>query len=131
MARCSKEVGARICGFAILAFHRTVNFEPTSNDLLAKMRLAIVAVVFATVVAAKPWPWAAPAASIVPTANKPHNRTQRGNRTSHHHHEPTPTFKQACDCPQPIVPMNLLSQNEVSASTFDGYGMLTGSRSNA
>ncbi|KAH3994316.1 hypothetical protein HBI56_161480 [Parastagonospora nodorum] len=76
------------------------------------MRLEIIAIVFATVVAAKPWPWAAPAANLVPTANAQPNKTHRGNRTKHHHHEHTPTFKEPCNCPQPIVPMNLLSENE-------------------
>jgi hypothetical protein len=78
------------------------------------MRLAIVAVVFATVVAASPWPWAQPAATIKPTPAK-HNRTGSGNRTHHHHHEKTPTFKQPCECQKPVVPVNLLSENEVSA----------------
>ncbi|KAH7385315.1 hypothetical protein DE146DRAFT_197543 [Phaeosphaeria sp. MPI-PUGE-AT-0046c] len=76
------------------------------------MRFEIIALVFATVVAATPHPWAAPQASLVPTASSKPNRTHRGNRTSHHHHERTPTFKQPCDCPKPIVPMDLLSANE-------------------
>jgi hypothetical protein len=90
-----------------------------------KMRLALLAIVFATAVAAKPWPWAAPAASLVPSASgkAPHNKTHRGNRTTHHHHEQTPTFKMACDCQKPIVPMNLLSENEVSTRCLDVDGL--------
>ncbi|KAF1912935.1 hypothetical protein BDU57DRAFT_458000 [Ampelomyces quisqualis] len=76
------------------------------------MRLAIVAIVFATVVAANPHPWAAPQASLVPSASGKPNRPQKGNRTRHHHHEPTPTFKTPCKCAKPIIPMNLLNANE-------------------
>jgi len=89
------------------------------------MRLEIIAIVFATVVAAKPWPWAAPAASLGPTANAPPNKTHRGNRTKHHHHEHTPTFKEPCNCPQPIVPMNLLSENEVWELSCGSLNTLT------
>jgi hypothetical protein len=88
------------------------------------MRFAFVAVVFATAVAANPFAWAAPQASVLPSAGKP-NRTHRGNRTSHHHHEPTPVFKQPCDCPKPIVPINLLTANEVSAWRYLGRIPLT------
>jgi hypothetical protein len=105
------------CPHSILALHRIDNHQHWSISVVhlqANMRFALVAVVFATVVAANPFPWAAPQASIVPSAKKP-NRTQRGNRTSHHHHEPTPVFKQPCNCPKPIVPINLLTANEVSA----------------
>jgi hypothetical protein len=89
------------------------------------MRLAIFAVVFAAVVAANPYPWAKPAASIAPTPKQ--NRTSRGNRTHHHHHEKTPTFKQPCECQKPVVPINLLTANEVSDDQEFVQQWLTGS----
>jgi hypothetical protein len=89
------------------------------------MRLAIVAIIFATVVAANPYPWAAPQASLAPTPKSPHNKTHRGNETHHHHHEKTPTFKQPCNCQKPVVPVNLLSENEVSKGKDKAWLPLT------
>lgn len=74
------------------------------------MKITLVALVFATVVAATPYPWAAPQASIVPSSGRPRrNRTDKNT-----HKEPTPTFKTSCECVKPIVPINLLSANEAS-----------------
>ncbi|KAH7084382.1 hypothetical protein FB567DRAFT_80664 [Paraphoma chrysanthemicola] len=73
------------------------------------MKLIIIAVAFAAVVAATPHPWAAPQASLLPTPS----RTQKGNRTRKNpHKEPVPTFKTGCECAKPIVPLNLLSVKE-------------------
>lgn len=84
------------------------------------MRVAIIAVLFAIGVSDNPFAWAAPQASVVPVANGvpgyKFNRTRQGNHTHNLHKEATPTFKQGCDCATPIVPVNLLSLNEVSWS---------------
>lgn len=82
------------------------------------MRVSLIALVFVATVAASPWPWAQPQADLAPAATasgKPkRNATHKLNRTkTHHHKEPTPAFKEACDCPDPIVPVNILSDNEV------------------
>ncbi|CAO2653596.1 Nn.00g030070.m01.CDS01 [Neocucurbitaria sp. VM-36] len=81
------------------------------------MRTSLVALVFAVSISASPYPWAEPQASLVPTVSDTpgghHNGSGKGNRTHKNpHKEPTPTFKLACDCARPIVPMNLLSENE-------------------
>jgi hypothetical protein len=78
------------------------------------MKLTLIALVFAAVVAATPHAWAEPQGSLVPTPSGTRNKPHK-NRTRHHvHKEPTPTFKESCECPKPIVPVNLLSANEVS-----------------
>jgi hypothetical protein len=60
-------------------------------------------------VAASPYPWAMPQASAKPGKPTKVNRTRKNQ-----HKEPTPVFKTPCDCAKPIVPMNLLTANEVS-----------------
>ncbi|KAF1850606.1 uncharacterized protein K460DRAFT_18255 [Cucurbitaria berberidis CBS 394.84] len=81
------------------------------------MRTFLVALILAVAVSATPYPWAQPQASLVPVhSGKPgkhHNATKKGNRTRKNpHKEPTPTFKLGCDCARPIVPMDLLNENE-------------------
>ncbi|KAF2023958.1 hypothetical protein EK21DRAFT_79741 [Setomelanomma holmii] len=77
------------------------------------MKVAIVAIVFATVVAANPYPWAAPQASVLPAPSSTHNGTHKGNRTRKNpHKEPIPTFTTGCECQKPVVPINLLDANE-------------------
>lgn len=84
-----------------------------ANKMHATQLLAGV-ILFAATALATPYPWAAPQASLVP--HPKHNATHpKGNRTHKPHREPTPTFKQKCNCPKPIIPLNLLSENEVSA----------------
>jgi hypothetical protein len=74
------------------------------------MKITLAALLCAAVVAATPHPWAAQA-SVSPSS-RPH---AKGNKTHKHtHKEPTPVFKEPCDCQKPIIPMNLLSANEVS-----------------
>ncbi|KAF2818851.1 hypothetical protein CC86DRAFT_151440 [Ophiobolus disseminans] len=76
------------------------------------MKLTLIALVFAAVVTATPHPWAAPQASLVPTPSRGRNRTHKNRTHKNPHKEPTPTFQAPCECPKPIVPMNLLSENE-------------------
>ncbi|KAH8702699.1 hypothetical protein GQ44DRAFT_732791 [Phaeosphaeriaceae sp. PMI808] len=76
------------------------------------MRLAVVAIVFTAVVAATPYPWAAPQGSLVTETKPKPNRTKVNRTRKNPHKEPTPTFKLGCDCAKPIIPMNLLSANE-------------------
>lgn len=71
----------------------------------------ILTVVFAAIVSAEPLPWAAPQASIVPSVNSKIGGS-KSNGTRHRHHEPTPSFKAACNCQKPIIP-NILSSKEV------------------
>jgi hypothetical protein len=110
----SRDLAPTICD---LGFRRKRQSSTSDLELpcpSTRMRVAFIAIVCAAVVAATPYPWAAPRASLVPSPKK-HNRTQRGNKTRiHHHHEATPTFKQPCECAKPIVPVNLLNTNEVS-----------------
>lgn len=88
------------------------------------MRVALIAVLFAAAASANPFAWAAPQASLVPTASgtpgRHGNGSRKGNRTHRNpHKEPTPTFKLGCECPKPVVPVNLLSENEVTKRTHE------------
>lgn len=80
------------------------------------MKLTTIAIVCATVVTATPYPWARPqAADVAVASTRPHDKYHKLNRTKKNpHKEPTPTFKLACNCAKPIVPVNLLTANEVS-----------------
>jgi hypothetical protein len=79
------------------------------------MKLALIALACAAVAAATPHPWAAQA-SVVASP-----RAHKGNKTHKHvHKEPTPVFKEPCDCQKPIIPMNLLSANEVCCTQGNG-----------
>ncbi|OAL47625.1 hypothetical protein IQ07DRAFT_589813 [Pyrenochaeta sp. DS3sAY3a] len=79
------------------------------------MRLLLALLAAALAVSASPFAWAEPQASIAPSPSglPSSNGSRKGNRTRKNpHREPTPTFKLQCDCVKPIVPMNLLSENE-------------------
>lgn len=81
------------------------------------MRLTLLA--FATAVAASPFPWAVPDAvtSALPAASAPANGSSTNATRTHHrnpHKEPTPTFKLGCNCEKPVVPVDMLSETEVS-----------------
>lgn len=86
-------------------------FEAYQTPIPLKMHIStlLATILFVTAAVATPYPWAAPQASLAPTPSgvRKHNRTHR-NR----HKEPTPTFKEGCECAMPVVPMNLLSANE-------------------
>jgi hypothetical protein len=66
----------------------------------------LTALLFTTATLASPYAWAEPQSSV-PSSTAV---GRRPNRT--HRHEKTPTFKEPCKCAQPIVPMNLLDENE-------------------
>jgi hypothetical protein len=70
------------------------------------MKLTLLALACASIVAATPHPWAAQASVVA---------SHKGNKTHKHtHHEPTPVFKEPCECLKPVIPENLLSAKEVS-----------------
>ncbi|KAF2651186.1 hypothetical protein K491DRAFT_696658 [Lophiostoma macrostomum CBS 122681] len=72
------------------------------------MRVAICVFVLAAAVAASPFLDAD--ATITAPASLPSNGTHhRHNGTHNPHREPTPTFKQECNCPAPIIPVDQLS----------------------
>lgn len=77
------------------------------------MRLAFFVLVGA--VAASPFPWAANEAVTSAVLSASAAPTASATRTRHHNHhkEPTPTFKQACDCKQPIIPAGQMNAKEV------------------
>ncbi|XP_014556445.1 hypothetical protein COCVIDRAFT_99756 [Bipolaris victoriae FI3] len=66
----------------------------------------LTTLLFTTTALASPYAWAEPQANV-PSNN---NNGRKPNRT--HRHEKTPTFKEPCKCVDPIVPMNLLNENE-------------------
>ncbi|USP75505.1 hypothetical protein yc1106_02779 [Curvularia clavata] len=66
----------------------------------------LTALLFTTATLASPYAWAEPQSNVPSSAS-----SRKPNRT-HHRHEKTPTFRQPCKCADPIVPMNLLDENE-------------------
>lgn len=81
------------------------------------MRVALLIAAIAAAATASPFPWAdAAAATSVASMPVPSNGTSP-TRTGHHnpHKEPTPTFKTGCNCQKPIMPIDMLTEDEVSS----------------
>ncbi|KAF2713085.1 hypothetical protein K504DRAFT_423435 [Pleomassaria siparia CBS 279.74] len=83
------------------------------------MRIPLLTFTLVTTVVAFPWPFtqdaqvtSLPAVSARPTATKTH--------VPHHvpHREPTPSFKQSCECSQPIIPIDVLTPFEKCQMEF-------------
>jgi hypothetical protein len=81
--------------------------------------------VFATAVAASPFPWAKVEAVASALSSVLAAPTANATKTHHHHNhhkEPTPTFKLTCDCVQPIIPAGQMNAKEVSQEHGDHEG---------
>ena len=78
------------------------------------MRFALL--VFATVVAASPFPWAENEAATTAISSVAATSTANATKTNHHNHhkEPTPTFQLPCNCVKPIIPAGQMNVKEVS-----------------
>ncbi|ORY18499.1 hypothetical protein BCR34DRAFT_319639 [Clohesyomyces aquaticus] len=80
------------------------------------MRVTIVALALAASVVASPFQWArAEVTGIAISPNKTNGTHHPTNASGGHHNphkEPTPSFILSCECPKPIVPVDLLSPSE-------------------
>ncbi|KAF1949554.1 hypothetical protein CC80DRAFT_497440 [Byssothecium circinans] len=84
--------------------------------------MRVIAIIFATVVAASPQPWADAAevqatvtamSSALPSISAAPSKNATKTKGQHNkHHEHTPVFKKTCNCAKPLMPAGQLNANE-------------------